>query len=84
MGASLCGGGGFGGMKVYEIKLDFIALAKKYAGKWVALRPDIYEVITAGSSAQEVLEAAARAGVDEPLITDVVESYGSYVPCALP
>ena len=66
-------------MKVYEIRLDFIALAKKYAGKWVALRPDTYEVITAGSSAEEVLEAAARAGVDEPLITDVVESYGSYV-----
>jgi len=69
---------------MYEIRLDFIQLAKKYAGKWVALRPDTYEVICAGSSAEEVLEDAARAGVDEPLITDVVASYGSYVPCALP
>ncbi len=71
-------------MKVYELKVDFIALAKKYAGKWVALRPDTYEVITSGSSAGEVLEAAAQAGVEEPLITDVVDSYGSYVPCVLP
>lgn len=71
-------------MSIYEIKLDFIALAKKYAGRWVALRPDTYEVISAGSSVEEVLEAAARAGVEEPLITDVVASYGSYVPCVLP
>ena len=70
-------------MKVYEIKVDFIALAKKYAGKWVALRPDTYEVITSGSSAEEILVAAAQAGVEEPLITDVVDSYGSYVPCVL-
>jgi len=69
---------------VYEINLDFIALAKKYAGKWVAMRPDSYEVIASGSSAEEVLAAAERAGVEEPLITDVVESYGSYVPCAQP
>jgi len=73
----------FLGMKVYEIKVDFIALAKKYAGKWVALRPDTYEVITSGSSAEEILVAAAQAGVEEPLITDVVDSYGSYVPCVL-
>lgn len=71
-------------MSIYEIKLDFIELAKKYAGRWVALRPDTYEVISDGSSADEVLAAAARAGVEEPLITDVVDSYGSYVPCVQP
>ncbi len=66
---------------VYEIKLDVIALARKYAGKWVAIRPDTYEVIASGTSAEEVLAAAERAGVEEPLIADVVESYGSHVPC---
>jgi hypothetical protein len=66
---------------VYEIKLDVIALARKYAGKWVAMRPDTYEVIASGTSAEEVLAAAERAGVEEPLIADVVESYGSHVPC---
>ena len=69
---------------VYEIELDFIALARKYAGKWVAMRSDTYEVIASGSSAEEVLAAADRAGVEEPLITDVVESYGSHVPCSQP
>jgi hypothetical protein len=64
---------------IYEIKLDFVELAKKYAGKWVALRPGTYEVITVGDTAEEVLEQAAKAGVEEPFITDVVESYGSYV-----
>jgi len=67
---------------VYEIRLDFIALAREYAGKWVAMRPDTYEVIASGSSAEEVLAAAEQAGVEEPLITDVVESYGSNVPSA--
>jgi hypothetical protein len=68
-------------MTPYEIKVDFMELARRYAGKWVALRPDTYEVIASGSSAEEVLEAAARAGIPEPIITDVVDSYGSYVLC---
>ena len=66
---------------IYEIGLDFVKLAREHAGRWVALHPDTYEVVTSGSSAEEVLEKARQAGIDEPLITDVVDDYAAFVPC---
>jgi len=66
---------------MYEIGLDFVKLANDFAGQWVALHPDTYEVIAAGASASEVLEKARQAGIEEPLITDVVDNYAAFVPC---
>ena len=68
---------------MYEIPLDFSELAKRYAGRWVALDPDNYTVVTAGDSAEEVLEGANKKGVDEPIITHVVENYAAFVPCLI-
>ena len=45
--------------------------------------PDNYTVVTAGDSAEEVLEGANKKGVDEPIITHVVENYAAFVPCLI-
>ncbi len=66
---------------MYEIRVDFSELAKHYAGRWVAMDPDTYAVVTAGESAEEVLAEANRQGFDEPLITHVVENYAAFIPC---
>ena len=71
-------------MKLHDIKIDFVWLAKEYAGRWVALNPETYQVVIVGSSAQEVLDKANEAGIEEPLITDVVADYSAYVPCLVP
>ena len=64
-----------------EDKTDFVALAKKYLGKWVAINPDTQDVVAAGDSASEVFGVAIRKGVSEPLIVFVANDYGAYVPC---
>jgi hypothetical protein len=66
---------------MYEIGVDFSELAKRYAGRWVALDPDTYVVVSVGESAEEVLDEANRKGLDEPIITHVVENYAAFVPC---
>jgi len=66
---------------MYEIRVDFSELAKHYAGRWVALDPDTYAVVTVGESAEEVLDAANKKGLAEPIITHVVENYAAFVPC---
>ena len=66
---------------MYEIRVDFSELAKLYAGRWVALNPDTYAVVTVGESAEEVLNEANRKGLDDPVITHVVENYAAFVPC---
>lgn len=43
--------------------------AREYAGQWVALEGD--QLIAAGSTAVEVRDAAAAAGVDRPLLVQV-------------
>ena len=69
--------------KVHEVKVDFVALAEKYAGKWVALHPETGEVLVVGSSAMEVASLVASRGIDDPLITKVVDDYGIYISCSL-
>jgi hypothetical protein len=64
-----------------DLKLDFVKLSEKYSGKWVAIHPESQEVIAAGSTAAEVLKAARDAGISEPLVTRIVDDYGSYVTC---
>lgn len=68
---------------VHEIKADFISLAEKYAGKWVALHPETGEVLVVGSSAMEVASLVTECAVEDPLIMMVVEDYGMYVSCCL-
>jgi predicted RNase H-like HicB family nuclease len=68
-------------MQIHALKVDFVKLSREYAGKWVALDPDTNDVIAVGSSAQEVLDKASELGIEEPVITDVVEDYSAYVPC---
>ena len=66
---------------MYEIRVDLSELAQRYAGRWVALDPDTYVVVSAGESAEEVLNEANRQGLDEPIITHVVDNYAAFVPC---
>ncbi len=68
-------------MSTSELKVDFIKLAERYAGKWVALDPHTDEVVASGDTPSEVLSAAADAGVAEPFITRVVDDYGAFVTC---
>lgn len=66
---------------VCEIKTDFLKLAEKYAGRWVALHPQTDEVLASGDSPAEVLGAAIAAGVPDAIVTKVLADYGSYVTC---
>ena len=66
---------------MYELKVDFSELARHYAGRWVALNPDTYDVVSFGDDAEKVLAEANEKGLDEPLITFVVENYAAFVPC---
>jgi hypothetical protein len=68
---------------ICEVQVDFLKLAKEFAGRWVALHPDTRELVAVGQSAKEVLESALGKGVDEPVITRIVDDYGAYIPCAL-
>ena len=64
---------------VIEPNVDFIQLAEKYAGKWVALHPATGEVLAVGASAKDVLEATASNAGEDPIITKVEESYGTFI-----
>ena len=64
---------------VEEPKVDFIQLAEKYAGKWVALHPATGEVLAVGASAKDVLEVAVSGTMEEPIITKVEEYYGTFI-----
>ncbi|PIR52322.1 hypothetical protein COU77_00935 [Candidatus Peregrinibacteria bacterium CG10_big_fil_rev_8_21_14_0_10_49_16] len=43
--------------------------AKKYKGKWVALKVDRKTVVASGTSAKSVQRAAERKGCKKPVIT---------------
>ena len=45
------------------------AMAKKYKGKWVALKADRKTVVAAGKNVAEVLRLAQDKGVKMPIIT---------------
>jgi hypothetical protein len=66
---------------MYELRVDFSELARKYAGLWVAMDPDTYEVVSSGDNAETVLDEANKKGLDEPLVTFVVENHAAFVPC---
>jgi hypothetical protein len=41
---------------------------REYKGQWVAVSPDRNQVVAAGKSAKEALEAAVKRGVTDPLV----------------
>ncbi len=67
---------------VYESNVDFIQLAEKYAGKWVALHPSTSQVLAVGASAKEVVMAVASLEVEDPIIVKVAQDYGAFIPCS--
>ncbi|MGH9867196.1 MAG: DUF5678 domain-containing protein [Candidatus Polarisedimenticolia bacterium] len=64
---------------LYELKIDYFKLSKEYPGKWVAIHPETGQVIASGTSMLEVLEAPSCEKVEDPIITQVSESYGGFV-----
>jgi hypothetical protein len=58
-------------------------LARSYAGKWVAVHAEMHEVLASGDTAAAVYQQATQAGIEEPLIINVQDDYGSCVPCVL-
>jgi hypothetical protein len=47
---------------MYEIGVDFLELAKHYAGRWVALDPATHAVVSVGDNVEQVLIAANNKG----------------------
>lgn len=56
-------------------------LARRLAGKWVALNPEDGSVAGKGETAKEAFEAAERAGIDLPVVFQVLADYGQLAPC---
>lgn len=51
--------------------MDWTHLFRKYKGQWVALKEDEKTVISAGSTAVEVLATAKTKGYTDPILTRV-------------
>jgi hypothetical protein len=49
--------------------LNRTAMAKKHAGKWLALEQNRQTIIATGTSAKEALHGARRKGVEHPVLT---------------
>lgn len=49
--------------------IDRTPLAKKYKGKWVAMKSDRKTVVGSGNSVQSALRSAEQKGYKKPLIT---------------
>lgn len=64
---------------IIEIGTDFVELAKRYAGQWVAIDPATNQVVASGATAKEALDLAIQAGVNDPIMTGVSDDYGAYV-----
>ena len=67
--------------RALKLKIDFVALAKKFAGQWVALDPKDYRVIAAASTATEAMIRAADSGEDDPVVFKVIADYAAIAPC---
>lgn len=59
--------------------LDRTAMAKKYRGKWVALKADRKTVVSAGKTVKQVLESAQNKGYERPVITKMPKSIKSFI-----
>jgi hypothetical protein len=54
-------------------------IAKKHAGKWVALKADRKTVIASGKSLKGALDAAKKKGHDQPILTRLPRTVRSFV-----
>ncbi len=54
-------------------------LIKKYAGQWVALKPETEKVISSGASAQKAYSEAQKKGVKIPTLFKVPVKYIPYI-----
>lgn len=59
--------------------LNRTALAKKHAGKWVALKSDRRSVVATGLTATQAWEAARRKGIRKPIVTRMPKEILSFV-----
>ena len=68
-------GTGLCGMMVVPSHLhpmpDWMELAKKYRGKWVAMKPDHKTVAGSGDSFDAALADAKKKGCDEPFLAHI-------------
>jgi hypothetical protein len=61
------------------IPLNRASMAKKYKGKWVALKADRKTVVASGNSVQSVQKSALEKGCKEPIITRMPKSPKQFV-----
>ena len=59
--------------------LDRTSMAKKYAGKWVALKADRKTVIASGKSLKNTFKAAKAKGYSEPILTRMPSTVRSFI-----
>ena len=59
--------------------LDRTAMAKKYNGKWVALKADRKSVVSSGDSVRQVLDGAHKKGCQNPVVTRMPKSIKSFI-----
>jgi hypothetical protein len=59
--------------------LNRTALAKRYAGKWVALRADRTTVVASGANAEQVLRAARKKGVAQPVLSRMPREIEAFI-----
>ena len=59
--------------------IDWSTIFKKYKGLWVAFAEDERTVVGSGKSAKSALAAAARRGVDRPVLMKMPLKLVSYV-----
>jgi hypothetical protein len=59
--------------------LDRTSLAKKYRGKWIALRADRKTVVGSGGTVQQALDGARKKGVTDPVITRMPSDPRSFI-----
>jgi Family of unknown function (DUF5678) len=54
-------------------------MARKYPGKWVALKTDRKTVVGSGRTAKGALEVARKKGYDSPIITRMPQEIRRFV-----
>ena len=62
---------------VYNKNMDL--LIKKFAGKWVALKPNTEKVVASGGNAKAVYKKAQKMGVAVPTLFKVPVKYVPYI-----
>jgi hypothetical protein len=59
--------------------LNRTAMAKKHAGKWLALKQNRQTIIATGMIAKEALNGARRKGVEHPVLTRMPQAMRHFV-----